>query len=158
MRATARAQPNIALIKYWGKSDVSRNLPAVGSISITLDTLYTTMSVEFDSSIDEDYLTVNGAVDPEMLPRVSRCLDAVCGKDRARATVASQCNFPIAAGLASSSSAFAALVVAAEFEGMRPIARHQLVYKCLGSLVGNEIHALSIKALTPDEWQQAGGR
>ena len=53
---------------------------------------------------------------------------------------------------------FEALVVAAEFEGMRPIARHQLVYKCLGSLVGNEIHALSIKALTPDEWQRAGGR
>ena len=53
---------------------------------------------------------------------------------------------------------FEALVVAAEFEGMRPIPRHQLVYKCLGSLVGNEIHALSIKALTPDEWQQAGGR
>ena len=52
---------------------------------------------------------------------------------------------------------FEALVVAAEFEGMRPIARHQLVYKCLGALVGNEIHALSIKALTPQEWQAAGG-
>ena len=52
---------------------------------------------------------------------------------------------------------FEALVVAAEFEGKRPIARHQLVYRCLGSLVGNEIHALSIKALTPDEWQDAGG-
>lgn len=52
---------------------------------------------------------------------------------------------------------FEALVVAAEFEGMRPIARHQLVYRCLGSLVGNEIHALSIRALTPDEWRQAGG-
>lgn len=114
MRATARAQPNIALIKYWGKSDVSRNLPAVGSISITLDTLYTTMSVELDSSIAEDHLTVNGAVDSAMLPRVSQCLDAVCGHDRERATVSSQCNFPIAAGLASSSSAFAALVVAAD--------------------------------------------
>ena len=52
---------------------------------------------------------------------------------------------------------FEALVVAAEFEGMRPIARHQLVYKCLGALVGNEIHALSIKALTPQEWEAAGG-
>jgi acid stress-induced BolA-like protein IbaG/YrbA len=52
---------------------------------------------------------------------------------------------------------FEALVVAAEFEGKRPIARHQLVYQCLGSLVGNEIHALSIKALTPEEWQQASG-
>ena len=52
---------------------------------------------------------------------------------------------------------FEALVVAAEFEGTRPLARHQLVYRCLGSLVGHEIHALSIRALTPAEWQQAGG-
>ena len=52
---------------------------------------------------------------------------------------------------------FEALVVADEFEGLRPISRHQLVYKSLGKLVGNEIHALSIKALTPDEWQEAGG-
>ena len=51
---------------------------------------------------------------------------------------------------------FQALVVAAEFEGKRPIARHQLVYRCLGELVGNEIHALSIKALTPAEWRAAG--
>jgi len=48
---------------------------------------------------------------------------------------------------------FEALVVAREFEGKRSIARHQLVYKCLGALVGNEIHALSIRALTPEEWQ-----
>jgi acid stress-induced BolA-like protein IbaG/YrbA len=46
---------------------------------------------------------------------------------------------------------FQALVVADEFEGLRRIARHQRVYKCLGSLVGNEIHALSIRALTPGE-------
>lgn len=53
---------------------------------------------------------------------------------------------------------FEALVIASEFEGKRPLARHQLVYKSLGSLVGNEIHALSIRALTPAEWQaQAGG-
>lgn len=48
---------------------------------------------------------------------------------------------------------FEALVVAAAFEGKRPLARHQLVYQSLGALVGNEIHALSITALTPDEWQ-----
>lgn len=47
---------------------------------------------------------------------------------------------------------FAALVVATEFAGLRPLARHQLVYKSLGALVGNEIHALSIQAFTPDEW------
>jgi acid stress-induced BolA-like protein IbaG/YrbA len=48
---------------------------------------------------------------------------------------------------------FEALVIAKEFEGKRSIARHQLVYKCLGALVGNEIHALSIRAMTPEEWQ-----
>lgn len=47
---------------------------------------------------------------------------------------------------------FEALVVASEFEGQRPLARHQRVYKALGTLVGNEIHALSIRAFTPDEW------
>ena len=52
---------------------------------------------------------------------------------------------------------FGALVVATEFEGKRLIARHQLVYKTLGALVGNEIHALSITALTPDEWREQGG-
>jgi len=46
---------------------------------------------------------------------------------------------------------FAARVVASQFAGKRPIARHQLVYGTLGSLMGREIHALSIEALTPDE-------
>ncbi len=119
MRATARAQPNIALVKYWGKSDVSRNLPAVGSISITLDELYTSMSVEFDGALPGDVLTVNGEDDEAMLARAGRCLDAVCGENRQRARIDSQCNFPIAAGLASSASAFAALVVAADSAGGR---------------------------------------
>ena len=49
---------------------------------------------------------------------------------------------------------YEALVVAAEFDGKRALARHQLVYQCLGTLVGNEIHALSIRAYTPAEWAQ----
>lgn len=48
---------------------------------------------------------------------------------------------------------FEALVVSESFEGKRAIARHQLIYACLGSKMGNEIHAMSIKAHTPDEWQ-----
>lgn len=114
MRATARAQPNIALIKYWGKRDSIRNLPAVGSISITLAELVTTMSVEFDDSLRDDVFVLNDREDATMLPRVSRCLDSVGGKERRRARIVSECNFPIAAGLASSAAAFAALVVAAD--------------------------------------------
>jgi acid stress-induced BolA-like protein IbaG/YrbA len=50
---------------------------------------------------------------------------------------------------------FAARVVAHEFEGKRSLARHQLVYRTLGALMGREIHALSIEALTPAEAGQA---
>ncbi|MEM6514043.1 MAG: BolA/IbaG family iron-sulfur metabolism protein [Pseudomonadota bacterium] len=46
---------------------------------------------------------------------------------------------------------FEAIVIAADFEGKRPLARHQMVYATLGELMGGEIHALSIKALTPAE-------
>jgi diphosphomevalonate decarboxylase len=112
MIASAQAQPNIALVKYWGKRDVARNLPAVGSLSVTLDALRTQMTVDFDSG-DHDTLQVNGADAPNMLARVSRCLDLVAGVDRPACTVTSAGNFPIGAGLASSASAFAALVVAA---------------------------------------------
>jgi len=49
---------------------------------------------------------------------------------------------------------YAALVICADFAGKRPIARHQMVYRCLGALMGNEIHAMSIRAHTADEWQE----
>ena len=49
---------------------------------------------------------------------------------------------------------FAARVIAREFANLRSLARHQLVYRALGELMGREIHALSIEALTPEELQQ----
>jgi acid stress-induced BolA-like protein IbaG/YrbA len=52
---------------------------------------------------------------------------------------------------------FEAVVVSSGFEGKRSLARHQMVYATLGELVGGEIHALSIKAFTPDEWETVGG-
>jgi len=51
---------------------------------------------------------------------------------------------------------FAALLVGAAFEGLRPLARHQLVYRALGERMGREIHALSIEAYTPQEWAARG--
>jgi diphosphomevalonate decarboxylase len=114
MVTVAQAQPNIALIKYWGKRDHAENLPAVSSLSVTLHSLWTRMSVEFDGGGEGDSLRVNDTSAPAMLSRVSHCLDLVAGPRRQRANVISQSNFPIGAGLASSASAFAALVVAAE--------------------------------------------
>jgi diphosphomevalonate decarboxylase len=116
VHATAVAHPNIALVKYWGKADPARNLPAVGSISITLDTLTTTTSVRFDAALAEDRFTLDGRPAPDQLKRVRACLDLF----RARlpgvphAEVESTNSFPTAAGLASSASGFAALVVAAD--------------------------------------------
>ena len=47
---------------------------------------------------------------------------------------------------------YSALVVSDSFDGKRALARHQMVYQCLGDLVGGDIHALSIRAYTPDEY------
>jgi acid stress-induced BolA-like protein IbaG/YrbA len=53
---------------------------------------------------------------------------------------------------------FYATVVSAEFEGKRLIQRHQLVYAALGDRMKAEVHALSIKALTPAEFAEKSGQ
>lgn len=52
---------------------------------------------------------------------------------------------------------FEALVVCESFAGKRKIQRHQMVYHTLGERVGREIHALSLKALTPEEYEELRG-
>ena len=50
-----------------------------------------------------------------------------------------------------------ATIVSPQFEGKRPIARHQMVYATLGSrMQSDEVHALSMKTLTPAEWAAQG--
>ncbi|MEJ2052780.1 MAG: diphosphomevalonate decarboxylase [Calditrichaceae bacterium] len=116
MKATAKAHSNIALVKYWGKRNSKLNLPAVGSISITLDALYTKTSVEFVPGLKKDNLKLNGtqAADKELV-RVQRFLDLIRAKAELKhyAFIESENNFPTSAGLASSASAFAALTLAA---------------------------------------------
>ena len=104
MRANARARANIALVKYWGKSDPTLKIPAVGSLSITLDALWSDTDVEFDASLERDVLVLDGRKDPAQLERVSRCLDVLrsIAGTRTRARVVSRNNFPTGAGLASS--------------------------------------------------------
>ena len=114
--AAARAHANFALVKYWGKRDAALNLPAVGSISITLDGLASTTRVVFDPDLTADTVTLDGRTDPGTTIKVSATLDllrARAGLDW-RARVESGNDFPTAAGLASSASGFAALVVAAD--------------------------------------------
>ena len=115
MKATAKARANIALVKYWGKSNADLNIPAVGSISITLDKLWTETEVEFNKSISDDTFFLNDEARKDQLERVISCLDILrsLAKVNYAARVVSHNNFPTGAGLASSASGFAALTVAA---------------------------------------------
>jgi diphosphomevalonate decarboxylase len=110
-RATAVAHPNIALCKYWGKRDRHLNLPAVPSLSLTLAPFSTTTTVEWGASADGMEINGREATDEESR-KVFAVLDLV-DSWRPRCRVTTRNDFPTAAGLASSSSGFAALVVAA---------------------------------------------
>lgn len=116
-RATAHS--NIALVKYWGKregTDPELNLPAVGSLSMTLDEL---RSVTELRPADRDEFILDGTpVSGKPAAKVFEQLDRVWrlgGRSGARPTcaVTSTNHLPTAAGLASSASGFAALTVAA---------------------------------------------
>jgi diphosphomevalonate decarboxylase len=113
MRAVAEANTNIALVKYWGKRSTALNLPAVGSISLTLSGLSTRTEVVFDGSLRADSLQLNGKEESSV--KLTKFLDLVrarAGKSE-HARVTSANNFPTAAGLASSASGYAALALAA---------------------------------------------
>lgn len=113
---TALAHANIALVKYWGKRDVEGNRPAAGSLSLTLAGLDTETRVELRPGAPDDELRLDGR--PETgrpLDRVRAFVDRIrsaTGRTE-RVAVESRNDFPTAAGLASSASAFAALSVAA---------------------------------------------
>jgi acid stress-induced BolA-like protein IbaG/YrbA len=52
---------------------------------------------------------------------------------------------------------FEAVVIARDFAGLRPLARHRKVYDTLGDKLGGEIHALALKTHTPEEWAVLAG-
>jgi diphosphomevalonate decarboxylase len=118
MKATIRAGSNIAFIKYWGVDDATINLPQNNSISLTLADAHTTTTLEWLPARDltRDELTLDGVrLDERKAARLVRHLDRIRAlaavDDRAR--VVSQNNFPMASGIASSASGFAALTTAA---------------------------------------------
>lgn len=116
MKATARANTNIALIKYWGKRDEKLFLPMNSSISITLDGFYTTTTVEFGKEIKEDTLILNNTQgslsDTKKVISFLNKVRDIAGVDY-HAHIVSKNNVPTAAGFASSASGFAALATAA---------------------------------------------
>jgi len=112
--ASATAHPNVALIKYWGKRDIGQNIPAVGSLSITLGAMQTQTTLCLDDALTEDSLFLDGEPAFGEQPRLRACLDALrrLAGDARCARIESTNDFPTAAGLASSASGYAALAVA----------------------------------------------
>ena len=114
--ARAVAHTNIALVKYWGKrpGEPDQNLPAVGSLSLTLERLRSDTRVR---PAERDSFTLDGAADPGAAAKVARHLDRVWraahSGPRPACAVTSENHLPTAAGLASSASGFAALTLAA---------------------------------------------
>lgn len=103
---------NIALVKYWGKRDISLHLPYTDSLSMTLSKLGTETRI---MASDSDSFFLNGKeffVGDGEFDRVFAVLDLFDIPSRPSIRIESRNNFPTAAGLASSASGMAALVFA----------------------------------------------
>jgi len=108
-KVRALAHPSLALIKYWGKQESGINLPAVPSLALTLEGLTTTTTV---SLVENDQIVLNGKAvsDPKVIEFLERIRQLT--HSSYHFLVESTNDFPTAAGLASSSSGFAALAAA----------------------------------------------
>ncbi|MCH4160673.1 MAG: diphosphomevalonate decarboxylase [Bifidobacterium sp.] len=130
--AIATANANIALIKYWGKADEDLIIPNMSSLSLTLEGLETTTRVSFDTashSEQTDLLYIDGKQQQgNALRRVSALLDTIRSMAgiHSHAVVTSHNTVPYEAGLASSSSAFAALATAASYAAGLRLTRREL--------------------------------
>lgn len=115
-KARAVSPANIAFIKYWGKKNPQLNIPFNDSLSMNLNGCLTTTTVTFAPALSEDRVVINReTVRGTRRQRVTEILDAVREKAgmKLKAEVVSRNNFPTAAGIASSASAFSALALAA---------------------------------------------
>ena len=121
MTVVAEASPSLALIKYWGKLSDGVNVPATSSLSVTLEALRSRSTIsdrnrDGDPEATEDLIFVDGDRQPiePFLPVINEVRSRVRGsrvREPRPVRVESNNNFPTAAGLASSSSGFAALAV-----------------------------------------------
>ncbi|TVQ23839.1 MAG: diphosphomevalonate decarboxylase [Spirochaetaceae bacterium] len=108
---TASCSPSLALVKYWGKLPGLVNVASTPSLALTLDALRTTTVARFAPAPDR--VSIDGVEQPiaPFEPLIAEFRRRAAGADRA-VCVESSNSFPTAAGIASSSSGFAALTLA----------------------------------------------
>ena len=115
IQTTAIAHPNFALVKYWGKKDIDQNMPAMSSISLTVDSMRSKTKIYKNLSSKQHRLFINGEEEQDIskilpplqyLSKISKSNDFL--------VIRSENNFPTSSGLASSASGIASFVTAYE--------------------------------------------
>ncbi len=129
MKATATANANIALVKYWGKRNAELMLPQNGSVSMTCDGMGTKTTVEF-GDYPKDVFILDGrefaeGVEYEEVTGFLNLVRKMAGINK-KAKIVSANSMPTAAGLASSASGFAALALAASKAAGLKLSRKEL--------------------------------
>ena len=127
-RYVFRAHPSLALIKYWGKSSLATNLPLTSSMAMAINRFTTTVGIELQSSAAEESVTCDGRpTPPDLFAKNYRPFLEYCRRrfkcPRRFWAVTIENNYPLAAGLASSSAIFAALTLAINTACAEPYGR-----------------------------------
>ena len=126
-----RSYANIAIIKYWGKKDTVKIIPATSSISLTLENMYTETSLSsLPASAQSDEFYINGILqDQTEHKKMGEIIDCFRPAGSGFVRIDTKNNMPTAAGLSSSSSGLSALVKACnEFFGLH-LSTKQLAQK-----------------------------
>ncbi len=125
------APANLAMVKYWGKRNIGLNLPVTSSLSLSLKDKGTHMRVSSKQTPGLDLFINDKRIDPshKFHIRFDQYLSDFPFYSKIGLTIKSTSNIPIGAGLASSSSAFAALA-----KGLDQLFSWQLDHKTLSIL------------------------
>ena len=120
-RSIVKSYANIAIIKYWGKKDPIKMIPATSSISLTLENLFTETEISFitrEEAIEKtgqasDLLYINGELqNEEQIKKIAKVVNLFRDDGSQLVKIDTTNNMPTEAGLSSSSSGLSAAIKA----------------------------------------------
>ena len=120
-RSIIKSYANIAIIKYWGKKDPIKMIPATSSISLTLENLFTETEISFitrEEAIEKtgqasDLLYINGELqNEEQIKKITKVVNLFRDDRNQLVKIDTTNNMPTEAGLSSSSSGLSAAIKA----------------------------------------------
>ena len=120
-RSIVKSYANIAIIKYWGKKDPIKMIPATSSISLTLENLFTETEISFitkeeaieKTGLASDLLYINGELqNEEQIKKIAKVVNLFRYDRSQLVKIDTTNNMPTEAGLSSSSSGLSAAIKA----------------------------------------------